>query len=341
MSTTPDNTYNPMDDYLSKMLDGTITPQEMEQLTTLANNTSSQELVFDYQKIEEALRTIKPDDGITIPIDFLRSVENTLASKIATEAALLGGSTISTGASAVATGTTAAITGISLGLKTAFITGAAALLIGGGYWGWTSFSSESEITPTPTNQSVTIQSNQTPEQTNAVIEHHDNMQVEENKSVENKPQTISHNNTATPPKATAEVHENNRREKQFIQGAGNIQNPNSPIVAELEKAKKELDEKRNTANDAELMQLYFRAGILYVENGFTNPAREHLDKALQLSRKIQSPQTEGNVYGRLAMLEARQQNIEKAKEYYKKAIEILKPVGGNYERWENELKRLE
>lgn len=341
MSTTSDNTYNPMDDYLAKMLDGTITPQEMEELNTLANNTSSQEMLFDYQKIEDALRTIKSDDTIAVPVEFLHTVENTIAQKIVSGAAVLG-STASTGASSVAIGTTAAtVTGISVGLKAVFITGAAALILGGGYWGWTSFSTENEIATAPTTESVAIQSNRTSAQLNTAIEQSNNMpNVQNNKSEHNKPQTVHHNTTITTTEETAVVNEK-KREKQFIQGAGNIQNPNSPIVAELEKAKKELDEKRNTANDAELMQLYFRAGILYVENGFANPAKEHLDKALQLSRTIQSPQTEGNVYGRLAMLEARQQNIEKAKEYYKKAIEILKPIGGNYERWENELKRLE
>lgn len=336
MSSTSENTFNSFDEYMSKMLDGTITPDEMEKLSQMTDSTAAQELMFDYQKIEDALATVKSTNTTEIPEAFLRTVENTVASKIAAGTT----STILSGGAASVSSTSSAIVGSMTALKMAVLTGVTALTIGGGYWAITSFSSN-EDAGIATTQSTTQQQIVTPDATNNVAENIATPPVT-SLNTDNSTKGNSDNVIASQaPDKNVTSKEQVKTEKQFIQGAGNIQNPGSPIAAELEKAKKELDEKRSTANDAELMQLYYRAGILYVENGFANPAKEHLDKALQLSRKIQSGQTEGNIYGRLAMLEARQNNIDKAKEYYKKAIEILKPIGGNYERWENELQRLE
>lgn len=339
MSSTSEHTFNSFDEYMSKMLDGSISPDEMEKLSQMTESTSAQELMFDYQKIEEALKTVQGNESIEMPEAFLRSVENTMAGKIAAGAT----STILSGGAASAPSASSAIVGSLTAFKVAVITGITALTVGGGYWAITSFSSN--------EQSKTVQEQNTTQQTNSqeiaktvtpnVAPSQTPVSPLNNIGSSKETSDRSIASQAELSSKTIQSKEQVKTEKQFIQGAGNIQNPGSPIAAELEKAKKELDEKRSTANDAELMQLYYRAGILYVENGFANPAKEHLDKALQLSRKIQSGQTEGNIYGRLAMLEARQNNIDKAKEYYKKAIEILKPIGGNYERWENELQRLE
>ena len=70
------------------------------------------------------------------------------------------------------------------------------------------------------------------------------------------------------------------------------------------------------------------------------PSLQYLHKALTLAQKTHSMPTQGHIWGRLGMIESRANNTEKAREYYQKAVDILKPIDGNYERWESELQRL-
>lgn len=322
-----DNTLHPMDEYLVKMLDNTITPEELDTLQSWAVQHGHSEMLGDYERLEQLLRSLRRNDVSSAPQDFLQSMEQSVVQSLAQQKALK---------SAVSTAP-ASVWSLSKGLRLGalvFIAGVAS------YGVWAVFN-KTNISEQYSKHQTTIP--QTVEQQSAEsIPHHQYMptDVQSNSSLQGK--TQSPKNRVKNPKNTMKNNAVAGAEASHTSsGLGSIQNPTSPIVAELEKTKKELDEKISTASDNELMQLYMRAGILYVESGNSKMAREHLQKALVFAQKLQSPQTEGHALGRLGMIEARANNMEKAREYYQKAIDKLKPVGGNYERWETELQRLQ
>lgn len=322
-----DNTLQPMDEYLAKMLDNTITPKELETLQSWAVQHGHSEMLGDYERLEHLLRSLRNNDASPVAHDFLQSMEQSVVQSLAQQKALNSSVTIAPA---------------SLWSQTKVLRWGALILIASlaSYGVWGDFNTKNITEKEKTSQTTkpqTIESHSA----RSLPQHHNvsgDMQTnspslakaQSQKMVVKTPKNTIKNNAVAGAQASS-----------TSSGLGSIQNPTSPIVAELEKTKKELEEKISTASDNELMQLYMRAGILYVESGNSKMAREHLQKALIFAQKLQSPQTEGHALGRLGMIEARANNMEKAKEYYQKAIDKLKPVGGNYERWETELQRLQ
>ena len=313
-----DNTLQPMDQYLAKMLDKTITEQEMETLQSWAVQNGHSEIIGDYERIENGLRSLRQHEPeIPVSGDFLQSVEHSITQSIAHQKSLNSAGTLSRslfgGMNALRTGAIVIVAGLA------------------SYWGWTQLSGN--------EQQIQLSSRKTD---NVVVQH--TPSVEDN----HQPMTITQladetsqeKNPIPRQKSVSKQNNVSDNETQSSSGMASIQNPVSPIATELEKTKKELEEKSATASDNELMQLTMRAGILYVESGNSAMAREYLHKALTLAQKTHSLPTQGQVWGRLGMIETRANNTEKAKEYYQKAVDILKPIDGNYERWESELQRL-
>lgn len=315
---TSDNTLQPMDEYIAKMLDKTITEQEMETLQSWAVHNGHSEIIGDYERIENGLRSLRQHEPeIPASGDFLQSVEHSIIQSMARQKSLNSAGTLSHslfgGMNALRTGAIVIIAGLA------------------SYWAWTQFATHDQQVydgPQKTNTSIAQQSPSVEKNNQPItIPQVTNTQVQEKRTIPTK-------------NSASKQHNVSDNEIVPSSGMGSIQNPVSPIATELEKTKKELEEKSATASDNELMQLTMRAGILSVESGNSAMAREYLHKALTLAQKTHSMPTQGHIWGRLGMIESRANNTEKAREYYQKAVDILKPIDGNYERWESELQRL-
>ncbi len=313
-----DNTLQPMDEYLAKMLDNTITEQEMETLQSWAVQNGHTEIIGDYERIENGLRSLRQHEPeIPASGDFLQSVEHSIIQSMARQKSLNSAGTLSRslfgGMNALRTGAIVIIAGLA------------------SYWAWIQFTAHDQHVYDAPQKINTHIAQQSPSVEN------NNQPITITQVTDEKNQDI---NLMSKQKSVGKQDNISDNETQSSSGLASIQNPVSPIATELEKIKKELEEKSATASDNELMQLTMRAGILYVESGNSTMAREYLHKALTLAQKTQSLPTQGQAWGRLGMIESRANNTEKAREYYQKAVDILKPMGGNYERWESELQRL-
>lgn len=314
------------DELIAKLLDGTISVAERQQLQTLAASSPAlAEEIHRLTVIENLLASGEEDKEMAAATPFLRSVEQSIAASIA------AGGTVSAGSGSI---------------PRMIFTPLLVLLGGIGiFLAWPSSDEPTTVREqydTPPSLSMHVPA--TPE---AVVPDGPaaaepvERPVETRRPVSRSAETPVEREITVPPTAEPTVPEVETTQdgKAFID---NTLNSGSAVSRQLEVLQNSYEASLKQGDNVKAAMTAKSLGSLYRNHGRMQQAQTYLQTSLELSRKARLQEYEAEALGELGLLARDTGNTTAAREYISSCIELLQKSGvtSSLQRWEKELARL-